>query len=131
MQVTKTNRIKALLNENGALTPKQVARHVECDISLVYMVMRDMAKRNKVGRPRKATVTPSVNLVDASKTMLNLTKRLKDVSIAFDHENDKINLMWFDESYYVDVDELPKFVASMEYIQSREYKYEGDSHDNA
>lgn len=128
MQVTKTNQIKALLNENGALTPKEIARHVDCDLSLVYMVMREMAKP----KTRKTTVTPSVNLVDASKAFIDLTKRLKNVSISFDHDNDKVSLMWFDESYYVDVKELPKFIESMEYIASKEYQYlEVTCHDNS
>lgn len=128
MKLNKSNRIKALLNENGALTPKQVAKHIDCDLSLVYQIRRQLSKR-KLGK--QTTVTPSVNIVDASKTIIDLTKRLNNVSISFDHENDKINLMWFDESYYVEVNELPKFVESMEYIQSHEYKYyEVDCHDN-
>lgn len=123
MKATKSNQVRALLASNDGYTAKDIAELVECDVTLVYQLKREMAKPKR-GRPRKVTTvinaTSVVSLIDATKTIHDTVKEIKDFGISFDYAREDYDIIWRDEVYQVAPSELQQTLDCIKFLASKE-----------
>jgi hypothetical protein len=130
MKVTKSNAVRAMLNENSFLTNKQIAQAVGCDVSLVGQLRR-VKSVSKRGRPRKVVEAKQISIIEASNVLQYLVKDIKDLCISFDHSRNKLDVLWHEEIFQVSIDELPKAIDSIKFLANKEIAFsEVDHHDN-
>ena len=78
----------------------------------------------KVGRPPKSEVhARTISIVQACETLMYLTKDIKDFCISFDHSRDKVEVLWHEDVYQVDVVEMPKVIDCIKFLNSKELIY--------
>ena len=121
MKATKSDAVRAMLNENVFLTNKEIAQAVGCDVTLVGQLRRvqSVAKR-KVGRPRKVVEPKQISVLEASYALMQVVNGVKDLAISFDNNRDKLDVVWHDELYQIDIHELPKTLESIKYLENKE-----------
>jgi hypothetical protein len=125
MKVTKSNVVRNLLKTQPHLSMKDIAKLASCDVSLVGQIRRvkSVAKR---GRPHKVVESRQISIVEATNVLQYLVKDIKDLCISFDHSRDKLDVLWHEELFQVSIDELPKAIDSIKFLQNKEV----DHHDN-
>lgn len=132
MKVSKTKAIRTLLTEQAHLSAKEVADLVNCHITLVYDVRKQYAKSIVAKRMGKQQTGRQISIKEASDVLQYLVKDVKDLCIAFDHSRDKLDVIWREEVFQVEIDELPKTIDSIKFLSSRDIEQSmGEQHDNA
>ena len=121
MKLTKSSVVRSILANQPNLTVKEMALRAGCDISLVHQIRK--SKGLAVSRTIKASNHPSVSIVDASNVLKFLVDDVKDLSLSFDHKQSKVSVLWFEESFKIDVSELPKAIECIKYLDSRMVNY--------
>lgn len=125
MRATKSNAVRAMLNENVFLTNKEIAQSVGCDISLVHQLrkVKSVAKR---GRPRKVVEPKQISIIEASYALMQVVNGVKDLAISFDNNRDKLDIVWHEELYQIDIADLPKTLDSIKFLENKEVSFNAD-----
>lgn len=82
-------------------------------------------KRIKQVKQTKQT-TRTVSLKEACDVLTYLVKDVKDLCISFDHSRNKVDVLWHEEVFQVDVNEVPKAVECIKFLASKEWNTEGE-----
>lgn len=125
MKVTKSSVVRSILANQPNLTVKEIALRAGCDISLVHQIRKSkgLAKTKAI----KASNHPSVSIVDASNVLKFLVDDVKDLSISFDHRQSKVDVLWFEELFKLDVAELPRAIECIKYLDSHMVDYTSEA----
>jgi hypothetical protein len=125
MRATKSNAVRMMLNENAVLTNKEIAQAVGCDISLVHQLrkVKSVAKR---GRPRKVVEPKQISIIEASYALMQVVNGVKDLAISFDNNRDKLDIVWHEELYQIDIADLPKTLDSIKFLENKEVSFNAD-----
>jgi hypothetical protein len=132
MKVTKSSVVRNILATQPNMSTKDIAKLANCDISLVGQLrkVKSVAKP-KMGRPRKVVAPRQVSIVEASSVLKYLVDDVKDLCISFDHRQGKVEVLWFEELFKVDIDELPKTMESIKFLANRMIDFTSEAnHDN-
>jgi hypothetical protein len=128
MKVSKSDLVRKLLKTQPNMSMKDIANKVGCDVSLVGQLRRVKSVANpKVGRPRKDR---SISLMEASGVLQYLVNDVKDLCISFDHSRTKLDVLWHEELFQVDIDELPKAIDSIRYLAKKEATFGEVNHND-
>lgn len=130
MKVTKSAIVRNILATHPDMSMKDIAKLANCDVSLVGQLRRvkSVAKR---GRPRKVVEPRQISIVEASSVLKYLVDDVKDLCISFDHRQGKVEVLWFEELFKVDLDELPKTMESIKFLANRMIDFNSEvQHDN-
>ena len=77
-----------------------------------------------VKRPKQ--VTRTVSLKEACDVLMYLVKDVKDLCISFDHSRKVVDVLWHEEVFQVEVNEVPKAVECIKFLASKEWNSEGE-----
>ena len=140
--MSKVDNVKEVLSHSSYLSDKEIAKEVGCSESLVWQLRNNKYKKatkkaakakaiarntelgqqaKRVGRPPKPKAPLSI--VEASTAMMKAVVGIPDFGISFDNSRDKIDVLWHDELYQVDIDELPQTIECIKFLKSKEPNY--------
>lgn len=149
MKSSKSQMIRDALTANPTAKVVDLMVQFNCSDALIYSVKHDMKKKAgktlrvtkqakanaiaknsangvRLGRPPKAVpvVEPkTISMVEASYAMRDLVNTVKGMCISFDQARDKIDVLWNEEVYQVDIADLPKAIDSIKYLKSKELSF--------
>lgn len=123
MKVSKSESVRMLLTDRPHLSAKDIAQQAGCDVSLVYDVRKRHANKIVAKRMRQGVNDAQVSIMQASSVLQYLVKDIKDLCISFDHNRDKLDVIWHEEVFQVPVGELHKTIDSIKYLSSKELKF--------
>jgi hypothetical protein len=124
MKVTKSATVRSILATQPHLSNGEIAKLAQCDISLVYQLRKvKHVSRGKVGRPRKVVEPKQISVLEASYALMQVVNGVKDLSISFDTTRDKLDVLWHEELYQIDISELPQTIDCIKFLNSKQPNY--------
>lgn len=150
MKSSKSQMVRDALVANPKATANDLSFRFNCSDALVYAVKAELRKQAnktphvtkkakadaiakntamgaKLHKPAQVVAPKVITMVEASTTLMQLVGSVKDLCISFDHSRSKVDVLWQEEVYQADIDDLPKVIDSIKYLKSKELTYDDSS----